>query len=115
MPASPCRVGLEALREAYMRQTIRAAQAEGYQKHRRGLRRLARAGAGQICRRPARTPQLLKGLPKVKVAATWVPWTYGRLSWDSGYGAGIESPGWYDHLWQAASAGSRPRMSPSAG
>jgi hypothetical protein len=42
---------------------------------------------------------LLKGLPKVKVQATWTPWTYGRLSLQSGYGAGIESPGWYDHLW----------------
>ena len=27
--------------------------------------------------------------------ATWVPWTHGRLASASGYGAGIESPGWY--------------------
>ncbi|MGF1675433.1 MAG: DUF5682 family protein, partial [Rivularia sp. (in: cyanobacteria)] len=43
---------------------------------------------------------LLKGLPKTKVQATWIPWTYGRLSYNSGYGAGIESPGWYHHLWE---------------
>ena len=43
--------------------------------------------------------RLLRGLPKVKVAVTWVPWTYGRLSYSSGYGAGIRSPGWYDHLF----------------
>jgi len=30
-----------------------------------------------------------------------VPWTHGRLSYHSGYGAGIESPGWYEHLWSA--------------
>src|SRR5262249_40871947 len=42
---------------------------------------------------------LLKGLAKVKVQATWVPWTHGRLLKASGYGAGIESPGWYEHLW----------------
>ena len=36
---------------------------------------------------------LLKGLPKAKVAATWVPWTYGRLATASGYGAGVSSPG----------------------
>src|SRR4051795_8223908 len=30
-----------------------------------------------------------------------VPWTYGRLARESGYGAGIDSPGWYDHLWTA--------------
>ena len=35
----------------------------------------------------------------MKVALTWVPWTYGRLSYSSGYGAGIRSPGWYDHLF----------------
>jgi hypothetical protein len=42
---------------------------------------------------------LLKGLPKVKVECTWIPWTFSRLSYYSGYGAGIESPGWYDHIW----------------
>jgi hypothetical protein len=44
---------------------------------------------------------ILKALPKVKVEATWVPWTNGRLCAASGYGAGIESPGWYHHLWTA--------------
>ena len=33
------------------------------------------------------------------MTATWVPWTYGRLAAESGYGAGIRSPGWYEHLW----------------
>jgi hypothetical protein len=42
---------------------------------------------------------LLKGLPKTKVQSTWVPWSYSRLSYFSGYGAGIASPGWYEHLW----------------
>jgi hypothetical protein len=44
----------------------------------------------------------LRGLPKVKVASTWVPWTTRRLGARSGYGAGIESPGWYHHLFTAA-------------
>jgi hypothetical protein len=44
---------------------------------------------------------LLKGLPKVKVASTWVPWTYRHLARASGYGAGIDSPGWYEHLWDS--------------
>jgi len=42
---------------------------------------------------------LLKNLPKVKVEATWVPWTDSRLSVFTGYGAGVLSPGWYGHLW----------------
>ncbi|MBF4764867.1 hypothetical protein ISU07_17165 [Nocardioides islandensis] len=42
---------------------------------------------------------LLKGLPKTKVAATWAPWSSGRLALASGYGAGVTSPGWYQHLF----------------
>ncbi len=42
---------------------------------------------------------VLKGLPKVKVAATWSPWTSARLAYGSGYGAGVDSPGWYHHLF----------------
>lgn len=39
----------------------------------------------------------LKGLAKVKVAVTWIPWTNARLAFRSGYGAGVTSPGWYQH------------------
>ncbi|MEQ1669314.1 MAG: DUF5682 family protein [Hyphomicrobium sp.] len=42
---------------------------------------------------------VLKGLAKIKVTATWVPWTETRLATGSGYGAGVASPGWYAHLW----------------
>jgi hypothetical protein len=90
----------EALREAHMRQTIRAAQREGFQSiavicgawHAPALSTMPPA---------AQDAALLKGLPKGKVKATWVPWTYGRLTSASGYGAGIDSPGWYQHLWEA--------------
>lgn len=43
----------------------------------------------------------LRNLPKVKVAATWAPWTSGRLAARSGYGAGVDAPGWYQHLFTA--------------
>src|SRR6185312_10826872 len=42
---------------------------------------------------------VMKELPRIKVEATWVPWTDSRLSTRSGYGAGVISPGWYRHLW----------------
>jgi hypothetical protein len=45
--------------------------------------------------------ELLAGLPKEKVAVTWVPWSADRLSFRSGYGAGVSSPGWYGHLHTA--------------
>ena len=88
----------ERQREAYMRQQIRAAEREGFARiavvcgawHAPALVRKAAVNDDAA---------LLKGLPKAKLAATWVPWTYGRLAFDSGYGAGVQSPGWYDHLW----------------
>jgi len=43
----------------------------------------------------------LKNLPKLKVHATCIPWTHSRLAAQSGYRAGVESPGWYHHLWTA--------------
>ncbi len=89
----------EALREAAMRQTLRAAQKEGRERiavvcgawHVPALARMPGAGADR---------ELLKGLPKLKVEATWIPWTYDRLTTASGYGAGVESPAWYEHLWR---------------
>lgn len=42
---------------------------------------------------------IIKDLPNIKVEATWAPWSDGRLSYASGYGAGVISPGWYRHLW----------------
>ncbi|MEO0898063.1 MAG: DUF5682 family protein [Bacteroidota bacterium] len=42
---------------------------------------------------------LMKGLKKCPIECTWIPWTYDRLSFESGYGAGIWSPGWYEHVW----------------
>nr|MDJ0707598.1 DUF5682 family protein [Leptolyngbyaceae cyanobacterium MO_188.B28] len=93
----------EALREAYMRRTIRQAQKEGFQT----IAVVCGAWHGPALCEPFPAQKLdnalLKGLPKLKVKATWIPWTYGRLSSHSGYGAGIESPGWYDHLWRSSS------------
>ncbi|HEX8033203.1 MAG TPA: DUF5682 family protein, partial [Ktedonobacterales bacterium] len=93
----------EAQREAHMRQTIRAAQKEGFQRiavvcgawHGPAL---ATLGNGAEAKADA---ALLSGLKRVKVEATWIPWTNSRLSYRSGYGAGIASPGWYGHLWDA--------------
>ncbi|MGW2774520.1 DUF5682 family protein [Streptomyces olivaceoviridis] len=44
---------------------------------------------------------LLKGLPRTRTDLTWVPWTHRRLARSGGYGAGIDSPGWYGHLFHA--------------
>lgn len=95
----------EVLREAHMRKCLRQAQKEGFQ------RIAVVCGAWHV---PALADMpsakvdndLLKALPKIKVAATWVPWSYHNLSNASGYGAGVASPGWYEHLWRSG-AGQR--------
>lgn len=105
LPADEAR--REALREACMRQGVRAAQQAGFERiaivcgawHLAALQIEGSAKADQA---------LLKGLLKVKVATTWVPWTYRHLTRASGYGAGITSPGWYEHLWRSHT-GTQPR------
>lgn len=95
---SPADRLLEQQREAHMRQTIRATLSEG--KERIAVVCGAWHAPALVNLPPAKNDtNLLKGLPKVKVEATWIPWTYGRLAIASGYGAGVVSPGWYDHLW----------------
>jgi hypothetical protein len=54
---------------------------------------------------------LVKGAPRVPVAACWAPWTEPRLAARFGYGAGVVSPAWYAHLaaCNAAGLGQRER------
>ncbi len=94
-------------REASMRQTMRQAIADGYQNiavvcgawHSPALLNLDNETEDKI---------LLTDMPTVNVEAAWVPWTYGRLSTMTGYGAGVHSPGWYHHLWQMGQANAAP-------
>jgi hypothetical protein len=103
----------DVVREAHMRKVLRRTVKDGYQRiavvcgawHVPALLPGAAAAAGQNLPSAAADDRLLRGLPKVKAAFTWIPWTYGRLAYASGYGAGIASPGWYDHLF---SSGGQP-------
>ena len=92
-------------REAAMRKVIRATLAGG------ATRVAVVCGAWHA---PALGPETfpsvsadnarLRGLTKLKVAATWVPWTSALLARRSGYGAGVDAPGWYRHLATAPDA-----------
>jgi hypothetical protein len=91
----------EAMREAWMRHTIRQAEKEGFKNIAVvcGAWHVPALSDALLKSEKAADDSLLSGLAKVKVEATWTPWTYSRLSSSSGYGAGITSPGWYHHLW----------------
>ena len=93
----------EAMREAHMRRVIREALAEGHERvavvcgawHLPALKALPPARQDDV---------ILKGLPKIKVGATVVPWSFDRLTFDSGYGAGARSPAFYELLWKSKPA-----------
>ncbi|MEV0672766.1 DUF5682 family protein [Mycobacterium sp. NPDC050441] len=89
---------IEHQREAHMRQVIRKAAKEFSAVVVVCGAWHAPALAGKL---PAASADsaLLRGLPKVKSATVWVPWTHSRLSAASGYGAGVRSPGWYQHAF----------------
>lgn len=89
---------MERLREAYMRKIVRQAEKEMFTNI------TVVCGAWHVpalvnMPKQKEDNDLLKGLPKVKTDCTWIPWTYDRLGYFSGYGAGITSPGWYQYLW----------------
>ncbi|MFT4087767.1 MAG: DUF5682 family protein [Gordonia sp. (in: high G+C Gram-positive bacteria)] len=97
---------MNGAREASMRRRLRAAVKDGHPRiavvcgawHAPALEPSAMPSA-------AADNRLLRGLPKTKTSAAWVPWTADRLGRWSGYGAGIDSPGWYRHLFEARQDG----------
>jgi hypothetical protein len=97
----------ERRREAHMRQAIRAARSEGHHDivvvcgawHVPALTRVDDPADAKLAKADA---AVLRGLPKVKAAVTWVPWTHRRLATATGYGAGVTAPGWYHHLHRHA-------------
>lgn len=103
-PTSP----RDLLREAHMRKTLRSVAKQQFERvavvcgawHAPVLDENAIAGKREGCRATDDNARL-RGLAKLKTSATWIPWTHSRLSYRSGYGAGVESPGWYEHLWHA--------------
>ena len=91
----------ERRREAQMRTGIRDAVRDGYRDI------VVVCGAWHVpalanaldARQAKSDAALLRGMPKTKVAITWVPWTHRRLASATGYGAGVTAPGWYHHLF----------------
>jgi hypothetical protein len=88
-------------REAYMRQVLRKAARAKYRR----IAVVCGAWHGPALAEAAAYPvgadrRLLQGLPKRKVAQAWVPWSYEQIARESGYGAGVVSPAWYELLFE---------------
>ena len=94
----------EPLREAWMRRCIREARADAFERIAVVCGAWHAPALDVEAFKKKDDDALLKSLAKTRTAATWIPWTYDRLTFASGYGAGVRSPGWYDHLWHAPDA-----------
>ena len=88
------------VREAYMRRRVEEALASGH----RPDRIVAVVGAfhgpvlaGEF---PAMTDRELASLPRRTSKLTLMPYSYFRLSSQSGYGAGNHAPAYFELLWQ---------------
>jgi len=92
---------MNRLREAYMRKCLRKAIKDGFQSiavicgawHSPALHYL-----GHFKQKDDNA--LLKGKRKAKIKATWIPWSYPRLAFQSGYRAGVVSPAYYELLME---------------
>jgi len=101
---------LETWREAHMRKALRAAASRAVDTLVDEAVVAVVCGAWHVpaiagCLTPRSSPnqsddtRTLRGLPTTRIAGSWVPWTHRRLASSSGYGAGVESPGWYAHVF----------------
>ncbi|WP_165226493.1 DUF5682 family protein [Aquisphaera insulae] len=89
------------VRESYMRRRVEAAIASGHAPD----RIVAVVGAfhapvlsGDL---PAMTDEELASLPRRPSKLTLMPYSYFRLSSQSGYGAGNHAPAYFELLWQS--------------
>ena len=92
------------LREAYMRKIMRKAVKDGYER----IAVVCGAYHAPVLHtwqdfKQSADNALLRGLKKVKTRTAWVPWSYSRLTFRSGYTAGVNSPAWYEMLFKARS------------
>jgi Family of unknown function (DUF5682) len=105
---SPRRREETLLREAYMRREIRAALAKGKKK------------AVVICgayhapvlteEEPAMSDGELAALPRADCVLTLMPYSYLRLSSQSGYGAGNRAPAYFETIFEEAESGTHERV-----
>lgn len=87
-------------REAYMRKILRATLKQGYEKIAVVCGAWHTPALVDVAKYKTTTDNaLLKGISKKKIQTTWIPWSYNRLAFSSGYAAGVLAPAWYDLLF----------------
>lgn len=93
------------LRESFMRRAIREVLAQGHAPERVVVVCGAYHAPVLTVEEPAMTDEELARLPRVATTQTLMPYSYYRLSAQSGYGAGNHAPGYFQALWEELEAG----------
>lgn len=92
------------LREAHMRRCIRKVLAEGHKPEKVLVVCGAFHAPALIESLPAMSDNEFKSQPKVECSLTLMPYSYYRLSSQSGYGAGNHAPAYFQRLFDARRA-----------
>jgi hypothetical protein len=102
---APRRLAETIVRESYMRMRIEEKLVEGV----RPEKIVAVVGAYHAPvltgEHPAMTAEELASLPRLESKLTLMPYSYFKLSSQSGYGAGNHAPAYFELLWDALEGG----------
>lgn len=99
---SPARQAHTLLREAYMRRKIRQTIAEGHDPDKIVVICGAFHAPVLTAEEPAMSDEEVARLPRAPVTRTLMPYSYFRLSSQSGYGAGNKAPAYFQGLYDEA-------------
>ncbi len=104
------RLAKSLVREAFMRRCIQQAIARGY----RPDKIVAVVGAFHASElngdKPPLTDEELALLPRRESRLALMPYSYFRLSTQSGYGAGNSAPGYFELMWDALADDALPSL-----
>ena len=100
------------LRESFMRRCIREVLARGHKPERVLVVCGAFHAPALTEDQPAMTDAEVNKLPKADASLTLMPYSYYRLSSQSGYGAGNHAPGYFQRLYDERRAAEPDRLAP---
>lgn len=95
----PREASYNAVREAYMRRQIRQALDTVGPSDRIVVVTGAHHVSGMDLALPAMSDEELRKLPRSSTKLTLMPYSYYKLSVQSGYGAGNQAPAYFERLW----------------
>jgi hypothetical protein len=98
------------VREAYMRCCIREVLARGHQPEKVLVVCGAFHAPALTADLPAMTDAEVRALPRADASLTLMPYSYYRLSSQSGYGAGNHAPAYFERLYEERQAGRADRL-----